>query len=519
MPEQQGFDPREGRLWQPLLFAFLFAATVYGMALALAPVVGMPYPEIALAFSLPFFLISLHTTRRLQRIRNKRPSRVMESGALFLLWAALCYLLLPGLDISFADFPRANYFALGGGLLALISWRFAAARMSELELPHLIPYKRQQLGKAFHEWAHNFLQGQSVGRTVNRLKARAALLLLLFLLSSVLDYRINNRSDARYMWLALVAVPAALALFSNLYKFELYTRWITQHIRVGFAFLGRWLRFSLLFIAVLLLLALIPPRQYPILSWEGAVAMVKGLFSRIYQSGKPDYERINREARERQRQEELKRLQESSRRLLEQNADQEHPLRLLLRLFAWLALMVLLLALLGGLLKRRYRYRRPPPWTGLPIMLWGLLQRFLALFAFFVRLLLRLFPGLRVRRKPHIRDELRRDLEAMLTRQREHLSQDKLREIRTIIDIYISYLEAAAERGIRYRTGQTPNEFRTLLAGRVPGLERDATELTGIFYRCRYSRELMGTAQIARARSCLHGCSKVLAQLDLAEGR
>lgn len=70
-----------------------------------------------------------------------------------------------------------------------------------------------------------------------------------------------------------------------------------------------------------------------------------------------------------------------------------------------------------------------------------------------------------------------------------------------VLYYYLSILRRATQQGFPRRSAQTPDEYRTTLEPKLPGVEREIEMLTQAFVEARYSRHAIESAQARRVRA------------------
>lgn len=392
----------------------------------------------------------------------------------------------------------------GSALLALLSFRTGWFFLSRLRVAFLVPIKREELGSAFGEWLHNYLQGYSVRK--GTIAARRGVLLLLVgtVFAHAALLQLGEEPGSLLFLAAAAGAAAGLFLLSVIYRMELYTSWTVEGIRVQRQFFSVWFRFAALAVLLLVTLLALLPARYEVLDrtalWKG----IGSLFTELRKTGAapPPGSTANDEELRRIERQKLERLQEKKK---------GRPfLQELLRFSLYGLLGCLGLALLGAWPAHHYRFTTTPLFWRLPVLLWEILAKFLQILGYALRYFF--LAGYR-KRDSRLRDHARKTLEALFPAA-EELTDEKKREIREIVEIYLTFIEEAGLRGFAYSRGETPAEYGKKLADTLPAITEGATGLTGAFYACRYSRDPAGAAVLATARTRLGECLQVLARIE-----
>jgi len=492
---------REKSVLFPLLYSVLFVGVVTGTTQALKLLIPHRAASRLLFFTLPFFVSALFTTLKIEKVLRKKRLRTLEALLLCGVWILLLRLLLPDTLVSISLKNQPTWLLAVFAVAAPLSWKTGASLTRLSSLPYLIVLQQQNLGKDFKNWAHNYLQSHSVESSLHRLRFRITLLFLIMLLSRAAVTGKTPNNEILPLLSGIASLAATLILYSLLHRSAAYCRWTVDNVQIKSGYFHVWRRFAVMSITIITSLLSLLPLDFELINRRRTREKFITAIRNLTRSGKKKAEK---------REQQLRNINQRTKKKLQQLQDREPLLKEILRIAVFSLPVLLLLAVVGFFVQRRYMCRPIPLYWKPLVTLWSYLEKFLMVLTSILRLFL-MIPSRSRRRKGA--SSLRRQLEEMFP-EAKRISDEKQKEIRRIIALFLQLLEESGKRGFSYRTGETPGEYQLRLSNSITEMAEPSRKLTQGFYRCRYSREPAGEAVLEQAGKDLKTCLSILAGYD-----
>ena len=506
----------EEKILQPALLIYLYIALIFSAGYMLYKVASGPSPLLYILFSLPFAVSGYYTTMFFSKSISKLKARTIEFLILFTVWILLSFRIFDVqisklISSSFSLLITKHYHIPISGLVAFFSWRVMINYARDLEIPNLIPIMKIDLGHDFDKWAASFLQGKSVSKLTRIVKQRAFSLSFITLLFCSINWIFTRQVDTIQFLVSILSFVALLFLYTNLYKYEIYTNLITKSIQVKTQFFSNWLIISVVFFVISLGISMTLPKTYPLLPVD---SIGKGIKYAYYALVGSDRQRLATSQSNTN-------LQSSSQARTNITVSQtevsqfRNELKNMAYILLALFILFVILAIIGGIIRKKYGYKRIPKSLHILVLFWELFLKMIKVNNFIYRIFRSIFSKLFSRKKEEKKDEIRRkELRRFFTTSQK-FSPEKKEEILNIINIYLSFIKAGEKRGINFGRGFTPNEYMAKVVSQVGEIEEPARALTDVFYLSRYSDEVLGTMRIVEARKLLEECLMVFSRVDL----
>jgi len=462
-----------------------------------------------LLYSLPFAVFSILIKGA--NLRHKQKKRLKIFSIFILLGLFIITTLRFHPNFTFNDFQlnKTYLHPLGAIFLAYLSWKLFYKIAASLNLIFLVPQMKLTMGKDFHNWLHNYLQAHSVIKKCNQIKKIMFIFIIITIFciigATIYTHNLNNTA------IILVAISLIVFHFTtmNIFKYELFINWITQDIDEKPQFFHRWFITSVVYISLIGAISfLIMPLNLTVIQPKNTISSVRNFFLSFYKTTQPDYKSMNKTIKRRN-------IANKVDNKIKYSKPSESPVKKILRFAFYSSPLLFLLAIFGGVMTRKYRYKKIPSYLTIPIYLWRLFKIFLSIFGFVVKMLFFLFP----KKRPliNLNDAKSQRFKGVFKFDEEKLSEEKRKELKDIIEMYLSFIENAEERGIFYKTGETPNEFTRKVIITLPKIKKEAKILTSVFYLSRYSQITIAINKKEEAKTSLEICLAAMKKMPILE--
>ena len=495
----------EKKIFFPILLTALFSAAAVLFTSPLSAWIVHRGTSALPLFTIPFFISGIVATLKIEKTKQKKRTRTLETVLLLIPWSGLIFFFLPDAFSGFSPSNPATQLLLIFTAAPLISRRTACGCTTALALPFLVIRKKNSPAENFQDWAHNYLQSHSISGAIRFVRRRVILLFLISLISSVLIHEFRQRVSSPMLLIALAALVASLIILSLLYRTEAYCKWTLDKVEIKTGYFKTWRHFSVITICAAVIFISFMPLRFEVVNrqklWNNFIALLQDLTRSGQRVQKSDGEH------------KLAKIQKDTRNHLEKPEPSEPLLKKILRITLYALFFYLLAATAGLIAKRKYSYRRVPGFWKIPAALAFPLEQFLMILGAVLKLLF-LIPF--KKKRNHGNDALRRRLEQMFP-DAENVSDEKKEEIRRIISVFLRFLRAAGQRGYPLKNGETPAEYTGRLACSIREIEKPSSSLAEGFYICRYSRDPAGKDILRKAEEDLDTCLKILENYELTE--
>jgi len=298
---------------------------------------------------------------------------------------------------------------------------------------------------------------------------------------------------------ALLYFALGLLLLGQTRLLTLFSRWRAQHVEISDELTERWLRYTLIFLGLVVAVAFLLPTGYtvPLLDLAGWLLWIFWLilgfliflfnlllfpFTWLLALFTKDPVQLP----------ELSAPQQAPPPLLEEGGGMPPWLRVLRSLLFWGVLLWILFTLIRNTLQEHPELGKALRQVGL----WRLLRRWMQAIWRWLRKMgdsvQETFPRLGLRERLRRVGRLRGRLGA------QHPGPTTPRE--RVLREYLHTLERAAEEGLPRRPPQTPEEYRRTLGPELPEVEDDVSSLTASFVEARYSQRAWDAGAADRVR-------------------